>query len=248
MKKQLSIWLILLLLMGTSLACSIPFGVNFIKGSGNVVTEERDVDHFNRIVISGMGRVIINQGDEESLTIETDDNLMRYIETKVQSKTLEVGFTDDVKRKVLDPSDSLIYRINVIDLNAVDITGAGSFEIDDLNVNHLDLDLSGAANVSIDSLIADDLVVTISGAGNLDLTGQVVTQEINLDGMGRYNALDLESQTAEVRIDGAGNAKIWVYESLNVIIGGAGSVDYYGNPNLTKDISGAGSVTHLGDK
>ena len=94
--KRLSMWLALMVLMAASLACAVPFvGIRTIKGSGNVVTEERDVSGFDRVALSGFGEVIITQGDKESLTVETDDNLMRYIETKVRGGTLELGFTDD---------------------------------------------------------------------------------------------------------------------------------------------------------
>ena len=248
MKKQRSIYVILIVLMAVSLACNTNFGVNIVKGSGNVVTEERDVGGFEKVVMSGMGKVLVTQGDEESLTIETDDNLMRYIETTVRGDTLEIGLTDDVKRKVLNPSDGLTIRLTVENLHTINISGAGSFEIEELDVDRLSMELSGAGNVQIDALTANTLEVVISGAGNVDLAGKVVTQDINLKGFGRFEASDLQSQQATVRIGGAGGAKIWALESLDVTISGAGNVDYYGDPSLTTDISGAGSVSHEGDK
>jgi len=248
MMKQRSIWFTLIVLIAASLACAAPFGVSTVKGSGNVVTEERDVSGFDSVAVSGLGRVIITQGDEESLTVETDDNLMQFIETKVSGGTLELGFTDEVERKILDPSDSIIFRLSVIDLTALNISGAASFEIQELDTDHLEMILSGAGNVRIDSLTATDLVVTISGAGNMDLAGQVETQEIALNGLGSYDAPNLESQEAAVNIGGAGSATIWVRDRLDVTIGGAGNVDYFGNPTVTQDITGAGRITRQGDK
>jgi hypothetical protein len=69
-----------------------------------------------------------------------------------------------------------------------------------------------------------------------------------MSGFGNYNAPDLQSQTASVRISGAGNAVIWVLDSLDVEISGAGNVEYFGSPEVSKDISGAGKVTSRGDK
>jgi hypothetical protein len=88
----------------------------------------------------------------------------------------------------------------------------------------------------------------MSGAGNVDLTGQVETQEIDMSGLGNYNAPDLESRTASVHVSGAGNAVVWVLDTLDVEISGAGNVEYFGSPEVTRDISGAGKVASRGDK
>ena len=245
--KRHSMWLALMVLIAASLACAVPsVGIKTIKGSGNVVTEERDVSGFDRVALSAFGEVIITQGDEESLTVETDDNLMQYIETQVRDGTLELGFTDD--DILLRPSKSIIFRLSVIELTALDSSGAGLFEIDELDADRLEVTLSGAGDIRMSSLTATHLAVTVSGAGNIELAGQVKTQEINLNGLGNYNAPDLESQAATVRISGAGSATIWVYDTLDVTISGAGNVEYFGSPNVTQDISGVGKVTSRGDK
>ncbi len=217
-----------------------------VRGSGNVVTEEREVSGFDSVALSGVGEVFITQGDEEALTIETDDNLMRYIESEVRDGRLELRIADNT---IPIPSQSIIYRVSVVDLTELDSSGAGSFEIGELDTDRLDVSLSGAGNIRIDSLSATDLAVTISGAGNVELAGQVGTQEIDMSGLGNYNAPDLESQTASVRISGAGSAVVWVLDTLDVEISGAGNVEYYGSPEVPREIiSGAGRVTSRGDK
>ncbi len=246
--KRRSIWLILIVLIAANLACAVPFGVSIVKGSGNIITEERDVSGFDRVAVSGAGRVIVAQGNEESLAVEIDDNLMQYIETRVRGGTLELGFTDEMEHKNIVPSGSIIFRLSVIDLTAIDISGAASFEIQELDTDRLEMVLSGAGDVKINSLTAADLVVTVSGAGNIDLAGQVETQEIALTGLGNYNASDLESQEATVRISGAGSATVWARDTLDVMIGGAGDVNYFGNPTVTQNISGVGKITNRGDK
>src|SRR5690242_12646963 len=54
-----------------------------VHGSGNVVTEARPVSGFDRVSVSGAGQLKVTQGDAESLTIETDDNLLPYIRSEV---------------------------------------------------------------------------------------------------------------------------------------------------------------------
>jgi hypothetical protein len=244
--KRHSIWLLaLIVLIATSLACAIPLGIRTVRGSGNVVTEERQASGFDSVALSGVGRVIITQGDKEALTIETDDNLMRYIESNVKDGTLELGLAGNT---IPVPSQSIIFRVSVDDLTGLDSSGAGSFEIGKLDTDRLKVSLSGAGDIGVDSLNATDLVVAISGAGNVELAGQVETQEIDLSGLGNYNASDLESRAASVRISGAGSTVIWVLDTLDVEISGAGNVEYFGSPEVTRDISGAGKVTSRGDK
>jgi hypothetical protein len=244
MKRHL-IWVALIVLIAASLACDIPLGVKTVRGSGNVVTEEREVSGFDGVALSGVGRVIITQGDGESLTIETDDNLMRHIESNVRNGTLELGLA---RNTIPIPTQSIIFRVSVDDLTGLTSSGAGLFEIEELEADRLSVTLSGAGDIGIDSLSATDLAVTISGAGNVDLAGQVETQEVDMSGFGNYSAPDLESGAASVRISAAGNAVVWALDTLDVEISGAGNVEYYGSPSVTEDISGAGKVTSRGDK
>jgi len=61
----------------------VPGGKVTIHGSGNIIDENRDVNNFYGLSILGSGRVIMEQGTEESLRIEADDNLLPYLETEV---------------------------------------------------------------------------------------------------------------------------------------------------------------------
>jgi hypothetical protein len=92
------------------------------------------------------------------------------------------------------------------------------------------------------------LKVAADRIGNIELAGTVETQEIKLIGTDDYEAPDLESQTAAVRITGTGSVMIWVLDSLDVVINGVGGVNYFDSPNVTQSITGNGSLTSLGDK
>jgi hypothetical protein len=237
-------WGVLSLLIGAAvLLCAC--GVRTIRGSGDVVTEAREVSGFDAVELAGMGQIIIVQSGEESLTVETDDNLMRYLETEVRGGTLLLKFTENT---VLVPSQSIVYRLNVINLKSVELSGAGSFEIDELETDSLRVVISGAGDIDIGALSATEVVAGTSGAGRLSLAGQVDSQEIGLSGLGGYDAPDLESRTARVVINGGGDVTVWVRDTLDVEINGAGRVSYYGSPAVTEDISGAGTVTSLGEK
>ena len=247
--------LLLLLVIGViTTACGVPFQPRLVRGSGDIEVETRDVSGFDSILIEGAGRIIVTQGTSESLTIETDANLLKFIKTEVKGNTLEIGFEDDVVfssgrgRIALDPSDGFIFRISVIDLQALSVSGAADIEMDKIKTDQLDITLSGAGQVSIGDLDANGLNVLVSGAGDVNLVGRVENQVVRMSGLGRYQAYDLQSQVAAVTISGAGGANLWVTESLNVSISGAGDVKYYGSPSVTPEISGVGRIQGQGDK
>ena len=254
MRNITKLFLVLIVIFAVTSACIVPFSPRLIEGSGNIIVEDRKVSGFDNILVYGAGKVIVSQGNSESLSVETDDNLMKYIKTEVKGNTLEIGFTDSTlfsSRRggaALDPSDGFIFRVSVIDLEGISVSGAAKFEVEKLKTDQLDISLSGAGDVTVDDLNATRLDVDISGAGDIELTGKVEVQNVVLSGFGRYQASDMESQEAAVTISGAGGAEVWVTETLDVTISGAGDVKYYGSPTVNPEISGVGRIQGLGDK
>jgi hypothetical protein len=217
-----------------------------IRGSGNVVTEDRPVSDFNRVSLTGVGEVIITQGEDESLTVRADDNIMRYIKTEVKSGILILGFTDEAKNKRIRPSKRIKFNLSVKDVTGLDISGAGDVNVTSLDTDRLEIVVGGAGDVSISSLTAEELVVHLNGAGRVELAGQVAEQNVKINGFGAYHAAKLESQTAIVGVNGAGSATLWATDTLDVRIPGAGNVAYYGSPTVTKKITGVGMIISRG--
>lgn len=219
-----------------------------IRGSGNVVTEDRAVSDFNCVSLTGAGDVIITQGEEEALTVETDDNLMGYIKTEVRGRTLILGFTDEAKHKSFRPSKGIKFNLSVKEVAYLELLGAGDIRASSLEAERLEILLRGAGDVDIGSFTAQGLVVRFDGAGDVELAGQVVEQGVFLNGVGNYRAADLESQTAVVEVNGTGRATVWATDTLDVRIPGPGSVEYYGDPQVTKNIPTVGRLVSLGER
>jgi hypothetical protein len=223
-------------------------GVRVLNGSGTVVTESRPVRDFTAINFSGFGELTLVQGEDEGLTVETDDNLLAYIKTSVNRGTLTIGFDDGVWLPMIRPSDSIRYRLTVKTLDTVELSGAGRVAATALTADRLTLTESGAGEITIAGLTAEEVTVEMSGAGTVELAGAVTHQSVEMSGLGSYAASDLASETATVALSGAGEATVWVTEQLEAELSGAGSIRYYGAPQLTSDSSGLGDVQSLGAK
>jgi hypothetical protein len=242
--KTKIVFLLTLCILALSLsACQI------VRGSGEVITIERPVSDFDRVALSGIGTLYISVGEEESLKIEAEENLIPYIETLVRGQTLSIGFRDQGLSTAFQPTEPIRYYLTVKDLAGLDLSGAGNIEVDEIATSELHIKTSGAGNIEIEKLTAKVLNMDVSGAGSCHINeGQVTDQNLRISGAGGYKAPDLHSQTAEIDISGLGGARVWVEEDLRVEISGAGSVTYFGTPNLSQDVSGAGSIQSLGVK
>jgi len=218
---------------------------NILQGSGKVVSEERNVSGFNKVTLSGVGELDITQGSSEALTIEAEDNIIPKITANVNNGTLEISY--DSKVWNILPSRAVKFHLTMNEINSLDTSGAGSISVSGLQTSALEISVSGGGNVSISDLSADTLNVTLNGVGNFDLAGSVTSQQVTLNGAGRYQAGDLQSQNAKIVVNGGCSATIWVTDTLDVKITGLGGVDYYGHPNVTPNITGAGKVSELGD-
>ena len=62
-----------------------------LRGGGEVVTEERALPSFNRIVIEGFADVTLVQGDTESVQIEAPQKQLPGVRTQVSGGTLTIA-------------------------------------------------------------------------------------------------------------------------------------------------------------
>jgi hypothetical protein len=60
-----------------------------VRGSGNIITENRTATGFNSIDVSGAIDVYIKQDSTTSVKVEADDNILEYIEVHTNGSTLE---------------------------------------------------------------------------------------------------------------------------------------------------------------
>ena len=221
--------------------------------TGNLATESREVSNFDRVFLRDYGELVITQGEEESLTIETDRDILPQIKTEVREGKLIIkigGSWMDKLGHALSTSltrHAIKYDLTVKKLTGLEIAGAVSVKASSIDTDRLALKLSGAGQVNIEALSAEVLEVDMPGAGAIKVSGKVGEQRIAISGAGSYKASKLESARVSVNLTGAGQATVRAIENLDVAIRGIGSVEYYGSPTVKKSVSGIGSITSLGN-
>jgi hypothetical protein len=172
-----------------------------------------------------VGDVEVVIGDEESIVIEAEDNLIPFITTDVRDGVLTIGFTDDLS---LDLTRSVHFQVTVSRLELAEISGAGTLSIDDPGTDRIEL--------------------SVPGAGTIWVSGAVDRPTASISGTGTVDASQLAADHVIVQVSGAGNASVWATDTLSVTLSGVGDVSYWGNPQVEKIITGVGGLRSLGTR
>lgn len=128
------------------------------------------------------------------------------------------------------------------------VAGAANWSIQSLDVSEFNVEISGMSNLQVDEVNADLLELVISGMGNASIAGEVIEQNVRIDGSGSYNAGDLKSSDASVKVSGASSITVWALETLSLNCDGAAQVEYYGSPRVTQNNAGLAVIRSLGEK
>lgn len=212
-----------------------------IRGNGHITSRDERVGSFTSVDVGGAISVSIKQDQNHSVKIETDENLMEFIEVFTEGNTLVIrprrGYNLDPSRQVIAYVSAPVYkRIEVS--GASKIIGENSISGSD----ELRLGASGASEIELE-VDGGELVGDVSGASRLRLRGQVSLVDIHGSGASHVKAFDLVADEAIFDFSGASSADITANKSLRVDASGASHVRYRGNASVNSHTSGASSIS-----
>lgn len=220
-----------------------------VNGSGNIVSEDRPVSGFDRIALGGFGDVVVTLGETESLTVETDDNILPHITTEVRGGTLLLELAEEARSTRFEPGQGVRFVVTTRFLRALELDGAGNFHVPKVEADTFDVTVRGLGDVTLEAIAAEALRVDVFGQGNIEVAGEVDRLEIHIGGLGELQAGDLRAQSVQATITGMGNATVWAVDTLDVRISGTGYVNSYGTfVDVRQEVGGTGGVVSLGPK
>jgi hypothetical protein len=204
--------------------------------------EKREISGVKELSVSDPFAVEIRIGNQESLEIEIDEDYMDDVITEVRGGRLFIKMRNQSGRKSYRLRETPRVYLTVKSLKAINASGAVTIKSKDIiKGSRLDIEVSGASVLDLE-INVDDLYLQASGASVLTLEGRAKVQEVKTSGATTYSAYELESEVADIRVNGAGTAKVNVSQTLDVRAAGASSIRYRGNPSVNSDTSGASSV------
>jgi len=232
----------------------------FVHGQ---TTENRKLNSFDKVYISGALDAVLEKGNDESVRIESANIETAKIITEIKGQSLyvyidpknenyrNVRVTVTIKCKNL----VMIHRSGSGNLKGggsfkgdsfdLDMSGSGNMNLEgSIQGKEVRINKSGSGNIKLGNVEGENLVVTVSGSGNTDIAkGATKKQTIRLSGSGNINMPNVESEAATASISGSGDIDIRVGKSLEGTISGSGNITYHGNAQVTKSsFSGSGRI------
>lgn len=220
------------------------FGGERIRGNGHITSRQENVGSFNGIDVGGAINVRIKQDQSQSVKIETDENLMEFLEVFTDGSTLVIRTRQGYN---LDPSREIVAYVSAPVFKSIGVSGASKIFGDNaISVNNeLNLDASGASKIMLE-LIGGNVTGDVSGASGLELKGQVSKIDVEASGASHVKAYDLVTDDAVFSCSGASSAEVTANKNLRVEASGASHIRYKGNASVSQSTSGASSISKEG--
>ena len=254
----------LLAILMASIACNVGIP-NAVRGSGNIISQTFDVSEFDQVELGTIGEVHIEQGDTESLTIETDDNILPLLVVNVDGGKLTLNAKDNTN---IEPSATITFNVTVTEITSLNanssgeifvrpingdsleilVNASGDVNLENVEVKDFSVTSSGSGNTSVDNIDSESIHAVTSASGNVELTGNAGSLQVESGGSGDVLAGDLQTSVVEIVVEASGDVTVWAVDTLDVSISASGNVEYYGDPAVTENLNGSGNLTALGEK
>ncbi len=194
----------------------IPFGDSII-GSGNYVTETYDYNDFEAIEARNGIQVEVTQGDEYSISVKIDDNLLEKLDVN------KIGNTLNIK---LEPGQytgaHAIATITMPDLTRLDLATGSHGMINDFDAdNDLDIQISSGSHLTM-SGTGMDVTLAVTAGSHADLSG-------------------FKATNVYASYSGGSHGSVYADGDLDAEITSGSQVSYYGNPDLGEITVSTGS-------
>ncbi|MBN1300312.1 MAG: DUF2807 domain-containing protein [Melioribacteraceae bacterium] len=190
-----------------------------IRGSGDMADEYRDIESFDEIEISGAFYLNVLVGESPSLKITGDDNLLKFVRTRVRGNRLII----DTRKNINTRKEMKIF----------------------VTTDYLErIDASGANNIKVRGIDSESFVINLSGACKAELDGVTDRLSAELSGATKLFAYDLRGEKVKIGCSGASKAEIFAREYLDAEASGVAKIRFYGDPeDIRTDVSGIASIS-----
>lgn len=209
-----------------------------IHGNGTAATESRITTSFNQVKSEGAFDVHITNGNDFEIIVNAESNILPYIETDVNHKTLRIHI-----RGIHDVKNQLPMEVYITTpyLEGIIQSGSGIVASDYFTTNHFNVIISGSGSIetAVDATTVDAM---ISGSGNLVISGGATDAGFIVSGSGKIDANNLHLRDCSAKISGSGNMWVNAEHYLKANISGSGNVFYSGTPEIERQLSGSGNV------
>lgn len=221
---------------------SCNFDVNFnsgVKGNGNVITEDRNINKpFTSIKATEGLDVYLTQSNNESITVEADENLHEFILTEIEDGVLKIHTKQNIGRATSK-------RVNVSFTNISSIistSGSDVYSTNTIKADRLNLKSTSGSDMKLDVNTSVLHCKSTSGS-DLKVSGKTIKLVAEATSGSDIKAADLRAESSEVKATSGADITVNTTKELSARASSGGDVKYYGNPEkVDKSDSASGSI------
>lgn len=222
---------------------SCNFDMNFgygEKGNGNIQLENRTLDaSFNAIKASQGLEVYLTQGNEESIVIEADENLLKLIKTEVKNDELRI-YTE----RNIGYASSKKIMVTFKDVSKISSSsGSDVVSTNTINADYLELNTSSGSNMKL-NVNTKTLSCDSSSGSDLIVSGNTEKLSANASSGSDIKASKLLAISSEVEASSGADISVNTAKELTADANSGGDIKYYGNPDkVNKSDSPSGRIS-----
>lgn len=238
MKTTIKLFALFILVGFTSCKHSINFG-DGIDGSGNVITEKRNINQkFTKITASTGVNVIIEQGSPTEIEVETDDNLIEYVITKIENGTLVVKIDGNINNM-----STINVRVKTENFTSLETTsGATISSKNKLNGSSIALKSSSGSEIDVELEYENGSCESTSGS-EIKVSGKALRLETKSSSGSEIDASNLAANEVYAQSTSGSSTTVKPIVKLDAKASSGSSIDYIQEPkNITKEETSGGSV------
>lgn len=251
MRKLVSTLMAVTLMLVSATACA-----ERITPSKNYVTKKVNVGSFNAISTSSSVDVIYTQSSGgQDVEIYAPDNLVDYIDVRVEGGVLKVGFKSPRNNFSINGKHKKEVRVSAPAVNSLKASSSGDIIIKnglktsgkvtvkasssgDVTGSTISCDdfaatANSSGDVSVKNLNAADVSADASSSGDVILAGICENASYRASSSGDVKAKGMKAVNVTASASSSGDVECYVTGSLTAKASSSGEVAYKGNP---KDI------------
>ena len=220
--KKVSINIVLVFL---ALVTSVTLNAQ-IRGNGEVTKQSHSVDNFDGIKVDGATTVVLTQGDDFKVIVETDSNIQQYVLAKVKNGILDFSFsTNKIKKYKI-----LKFYVTAPKISLIKVSGASDVNSsNELTGDKLKIIVSGASNINL-NVNYSSITTKTSGASDVTLIGSTISSVVESSGASDFHGKNLLTTSSVIKASGASRCFVNATSNLSYEVSGASDVRYVSKP------------------
>jgi hypothetical protein len=210
-----------------------------IDGNGKVVKEERNLTGFRAIAVQNAINLTISQGSAEKVTVETDENLLPYLNTVVSGGELRIS----VKGNVNDAKVMNVY-VTVKQLNELEVSSAAKVKSSGkIETGEMKIASSSGSAVTIE-LACSNLKINMSSGSAVVVSGSAQFISANGSSGSALVTSDMNAEKGELDASSGAAMVVKLTKEVKARASSGAGISVTGNPAIRDtDSSSGGGVS-----